>query len=143
MILNSSQFVGPIIIEGIHDNSSSAKVEDLNYYINLYENEYLKMILGPLCDEFVSSDEGKWRNLKDFLSKDCSPLARYVFFHYTRSKPFSSTPTGTKTEGVSPYNLCVKTWNDAIPQNRKVLELLSSGEYEGFEFDYSLLSPIW
>lgn len=155
MILKTGQFVGPILIEGLHDNSatSAAISENLGYYIKLHEREYLDKILGPISSVFISSIqnstiddsiiEKRWESLKEFLSKDCSPLAMYVFFYYVRGMSQVQTPTGVKSEALSPYQMGVSAWNGAIPQNKEVFNLLSNGDYEGFVFDNELIRPIW
>lgn len=149
MILDISQFTGPINIEGIHDGSvtSLATIEDLEVFIKLHETRYIKKILGPVSELFLSylnerTEEERWNNLEDRLSEECGSLARYVFFYYTRAKGGVSTPTGVKSESKSPYSICVQTWNEMVFQNKELYEMLSEGDYEGFEFDNSLLRMI-
>lgn len=150
MILDSSQFTGPINIEGIHgDGASSLAIkEDLEVFIKFYESRYIKKILGPVNSELFLSylsertEEERWNKLEDRLSEECGSLARYVFFYYTRAKGGVSTPTGVKSESKSPYSICVQTWNEMVFQNKELYEMLSEGDYEGFEFDNSLLRMI-
>lgn len=151
MILKSGNFTGPINIIGIHDESATSvgKVEDLNSFIAIYEPLYLHKILGnvlyPLFKTYLDDDanEERWNKLKGLLSKDCSALARYVFFFYIRTKTYQGAPTGTFSEGVSPRVLCTQAWVENIPHNKEVYDLLSNGDYEGFVFDDELLRPIW
>lgn len=152
MILKSEYFVGPVNITGLHDDSPSSEniKETLDYYINIYEPQYLEMVLGPaLCPLFMdslngNSTEERWIKLRDLLAKECSPLAMFVFFYYVRGRQSSATPTGVKSDTeVSAYGICRNTWNSAVFFNKKVYSLLSNGEYEGFEFDNSLITMIW
>ena len=95
MIIDGTYFKGTISIDGLNVDTGAPSItrtsmEDyLNSFIDTYEKEYLKLVLGrDMCRQFINylKENGdkidKWERLKEFLVKDGkSPIANYVFFY--------------------------------------------------------------
>lgn len=149
MIVELKSFKGCIAIDGINGDtmSSEAIMDKLTSFIEIYEDEYLSMLLGPAKDEFISSiksisDHPRWANLLYLLMKDISPIACYVFFHFVRDTNYSITGTGVNSEGRSCYNVCTRAWNEMIKTNEKILSLFESGGYEDVQMNDALTRAI-
>jgi hypothetical protein len=88
MIIDYTYFKGMLGI-GLSPDTGAPSItlnverECIEQYIDIYEMEYLKMLLGSKYDEFVSSmDSEEWLPIKEYLQKDYSPIACYVWFKY-------------------------------------------------------------
>ena len=160
MIIDGSYFTGILnigIIWDIDNDSPTRMAErgNLQSYIDLYEREYLRLVLGESMSrkfiEYLSSKEDKvdkWEKLKDKLSfREYSPVANYVYFHYVRRCGIKQTPVGTVyasgDEKANPNILLVSAWNDMVQMNKDLYEFLKSDkEYEGFSFNCAMLEYI-
>lgn len=122
----------------------------LESYIDVYEREYLLLILGENASrEFVDYLERenpeeekaeKWEALKALLQEKVSPVACYVFFHYVGECGRSVTQTGVVKSSadddlVSPGPLQRRAWNLMARKNIRVLDLLCGDEYDGVVFN--------
>lgn len=161
MIIDETYFTGPLNIEGLHDDSVTSKaiIGGLRTFIDRYENEYLRLILGSeLSREFIAylndySVEKKpikrWDHLRDLLAERDTPIANYVFFHYARARQVQMTSLGATVSNIgdnaaSSFVMCIPAWNDAVYMNERVYWFLSDREkeYNGFVFDKNLMRYI-
>lgn len=161
MIIDETYFIGPLAIEGLVDESvtSIAIVNGLRTFIDRYESEYLKLILGQrLSCEFIAylkdgsemkAKIGRWDRLRDLLSERDTPITNYVFFQYARNRQVQMTSIGATVSNIgenatSPFVMCVPAWNDAVDKNERVLHFLMDreDEYAGFVFHKYLIRYI-
>ena len=155
MIIDYTYFTGLLSIglspdTGAPSTTRDAEREKIEYYITVYEREYLRKILGEnMCGEFIdylNSEEDnvdKWEKLLALLSEKYSPIACYIFFKYIKEGNYSVTRVGTVTsaddDAVSPMVIQMRAWNDMVDMNKRVYQLLQADEYEGVRFDPCLL----
>ena len=158
MIIDYTYFTGLLSIglspdTGAPSTTRDAEREKIEYYITVYEREYLRKILGEnMCSEFIgylNSEEDnvdKWEKLLALLSEKYSPIACYIFFKYIKEGNYSVTRVGTVTsaddDAVSPMVIQMRAWNDMVDMNKRVYQLLQADEYEGVRFDPSMICRI-
>jgi hypothetical protein len=144
------------------------QAENLQWYIDKYEREYLIDVLGvQLYDLFITDLSGgvpvtpiytaifesiatvvDERNLVNRGMKEM--LKGFVFFHYVRDDMFKQTPTGAKSSksdnsmNVTLTSLNIQgRFNDSVDDSRVIQEYIKDNEtdyptYLGCEIDYSL-----
>ena len=112
--------------------TSNAIVSRIDWFIQRYEEEYLRKLLGErLYNDFLSNGEtsADWGEFKKLLVKDdsvakVSPIANYVYFFMVRDSQSFATINGVKRDGdenlVSPRQKMVDAWNDMVYYNRKL-----------------------
>ena len=158
MIIDYTYFTGLLSIglspdTGAPSTTRDAEREKIEYYITVYEREYLRKILGEnMSSEFIdylNSEEDnvdKWEKLLALLSEKYSPIACYIFFKYIKEGNYSVTRVGTVTsaddDAVSPMVIQMRAWNDMVDMNKRVYQLLQADEYEGVRFDPSMICRI-
>lgn len=158
MIIDYTYFTGLLSIglspdTGAPSTTRDAEREKIEYYIMVYEREYLRKILGGnMCSEFIDylnskeDNVDKWEKLLALLSEKYSPIACYIFFKYITEGNYSVTRVGTVTsaddDAVSPMVIQIRAWNDMVDMNKRVYKLLQADEYEGVRFDPSMICRI-
>ena len=158
MIIDYTYFTGLLSIglspdTGAPSTTRDAEREKIEYYIMVYEREYLRKILGEnMCSkiiDYLNSEEDnvdKWEKLLALLSEKYSPIACYIFFKYIKEGNYSVTRVGTVTSAdddvVSPMVIQIRAWNDMVDMNKRVYQLLQADEYEGVRFDPSMICRI-
>lgn len=149
MIIDYTYFKGMLGI-GLSPDTGAPSItlnverECIEQYIDIYEMEYLKMLLGSKYDEFVSSmDSEEWLPIKEYLQRDYSPIACYVWFKYVSVLNVQITRMGSVTSAdnslTSPIQLQVRVWNDMVNMNHQLALML--GE-KGIDVHCSLLETI-
>lgn len=152
MILTHSYFVGELLIAGIAGLSSAhlAGQAELDWFIAVYEKNYLKLLLG---DEFglafIADREEEtpvYDTLKDLIYQtepEISPVAGYVYYHFMKN---ANTQTGqlnqvrTVSENATVYNnfdKMVNAWNMMVDLSREIWDYLTenSETYPLFDTD--------
>lgn len=158
MIIDYTYFTGLLSIglspdTGAPSTTRDAEREKIEYYIMVYEREYLCKILGEnMCSEFIDylkskkDNVDKWEKILALLSEKYSPIACYIFFKYITEGNYSVTRVGTVTsadnDAVSPMVIQIRAWNDMVDMNKRVYQLLQADEYEGVRFDPSMICRI-
>lgn len=162
MLIDHTFFYGLLSVglspdTGAGSTTKSAERYLLDSYIDVYEREYLCRILGEDASSVFANyltredtEEGteeRWERLKELLLANPSPVACYVYVHYTGECGMSVTDTGvvkSAAEGdlVAPCPLQVRAWNLMARQNRRVFELLCGEEYDGVVFDNYMMETI-
>lgn len=161
MIIDGTYFKGTISIDGLNVDTGAPSItrtsmEDyLNSFIDTYEKEYLKLVLGrDMCRQFINylKENGdkidKWERLKVFLTKDGkSPIANYVFFYFVRRNNVHVSGVGTTgsadEEQADPNVVLIPAWNEMVEMNYDLLDFLCKDDsYDGFSFDRSMLEEI-
>jgi len=166
MITPISQFTKGILhIEGIaesaNDRPDFAMNDHLESYISIYEEEYLKKMLG--CEigvefiKYIKNRPGdkkqiidKWENIITSLNEfEVSPIACYVFYWYVRINQTQATITGTTKNNtdnpvVSPNGRIIPAWNMMVTCNKYFIDWMDKNklDYQGWDFDPDMLETI-
>jgi len=137
MILDSTYFNGELSLpladikyEAVGHSSKamqSVSEKNLNWFVDKYEREFLKRLLGnTLYENFIEGlTDGTndiWNDLKNALyitgDYSYSPAANYVYYWYRRDARTQTAIHGEKagtqdyTEIAEDRNKLVKAWND-------------------------------
>lgn len=132
---------------GIGRILSTVAENDLAYYIDKYEREFLCLLLGSdLYDAFVSgleeADKGKWIRLKDTIYDASdpypySPAANYVYYMLIGHNVTSTTmkgevaPQQDYAKSASAKQKRVTVWNEILPAAKRIWKFIedNSAEY--------------
>lgn len=131
-IVQTSDFTGKIKIA----NTAKADVAtDLQIFIDDYEGEFLKLLLGEtLYTDFIAGlDEdpipAKWTALKDKIGVS---IANYIYWFYMRDNNTQTVAMG-ETKGKSanagsalPDEKIVRAWNEMVKICYTVVELINN-----------------
>lgn len=161
MIIDHTHFTGLLSVgispnTGVSNITNDADLERLNSYVDFYETEYLRKVLGDvMCAEFMSymehrtgegEKEQRWEALLEKLTERVSPIACYVYFKLIGECNYNVTSNGVQGsadgDAVSPGRLQIRAWNDMVRLNFGVYVLLRSNDYEGVCFDPYFLRTI-
>lgn len=158
MIIDYTYFTGLLSVGISPDTGASSLTRDaehdrLHSYIEVYENEYLMLILGEdmyhqFSDYITNRKESieKWEKLYEALAEKYSPIACYVFFKLISECNYSVTRSGismsSDEDTVSPIRLQIRVWNDMVNFNKRIYNILKDKEYNGVVFDMSMLEKI-
>ncbi len=151
MIIDSSYFINKL---NLPQAGNTEGVTDVNNFIEQYEPEYLKCVLGlDLYNAFIDGvdgsglpDEQRWIDLLegvDFTYKNClyhwngfkpdakiSPIANYVFYQYVDNKVTDFTLIGmvqSTTDNnrvVVSDDVLVNAWNRMVDMNKNLYRFL-------------------
>lgn len=128
MIIDPTYFFG-ILSVGANlytenaDTTTAANIGGLAQAIDVYENEYLRLLLGENVSDFllfVESEQAErdWGGLLSILKgsrTQLSPIACYVYFNYLHDLAEQATEIGVTTpsgsDARSPKHKQVKAWN--------------------------------
>ena len=162
MLIDGTYFKGLTAIDGLNietgapSTSRQAMVGFLNSFIETYEKEYLKLVLGAdMCRQFTDylkldpkEKINKWEKLRSFLNKDGkSPITNYVFFFFVRRNDAHVSGTGvvgcSGDEKVDSSIVQIPAWNEMVEMNSDVFRFLcEDDDYSGFIFNRSMVAPI-
>lgn len=141
MIIDYKYFIGILSIgltpeiEGAASYTQVAERERIESYIDAYESEYLRKVLGNcVYSEFVkylaSHDEENelFDSLHSILMEKYSPIACYVYFKLLLVGNYHITSVGAVSssgeDSVSPQRRQIAVWNDMVDVNLRIYELL-------------------
>ncbi len=144
----------------IPNRSKEPISEELDYYITMYDDEYLKNVLGyELKTEYEAgiseeTPDEKWTNLRDGAEfEHCgvtlkwegfqrstlkSPIANYVMYYYMRDHNDDFTGIGVSkgasenAVNISPNTRMVNIWNWMAEQN-KILKMFIEANQSDYE----------
>lgn len=162
MIIDGTYFKGTTSIDGLNVDTGAPSItrtamkDYLDSFIDTYEKEYLKLVLGrDMCRQFINYMKAdgedkidKWERLKEFLTKDGkSPIANYVFFFFVRRNNVHVSDVGTTSpddeDHADPNVVLIPAWNEMVEMNNDLLDFLCKDDsYDGFSFDRSMLEEI-
>lgn len=173
-IIDISHFTKGILhIEGIVDNTSDEDrgwsgvavdviTDDLNSYIDIYEDEYLSKMFGDVMYgeliEYLESrpteeddrDE-RWERLIRLLDgsgiSKLSPIACYVYFHYVRNNQTIATHIGTMMNEsdnpiVSSNSNSITAWNQMVRLNMKIENTIANNLSDYPEWCHNLFMTV-
>lgn len=126
-LINATYLWGELYVA---QKSTAAVAENLNLYINKYEPEFLKQLLGvSLYDDMLvglavtPTPDPKWTTLRDKIINSqakVSPIANYVWYWMKRREVSQATGMGeVKPESengtiVSPAGQMTRAWNEMV-----------------------------
>jgi hypothetical protein len=163
MIIDYTYFVGKINLPQTGNTDGLALV---NSFIEDYEPEYLKKVLGyELWKAFSEGIEGsgepdqRWQDLlegKEFtycgklmkwdgFENRPSPISQYVYYQFIEAEAETTTLVGqasNKTENayrVNPTTKLVQSWNDMVEANLMLWKFLrtNAADYPEWSISYS------
>lgn len=156
MILDSSYFVGELLIAGIAGTSPaqlSMKAE-LDWFIAVYEKKYLRLLLGDAFYEaFIADQEEEtpvYGTLKEMIYDEnflLSPVAGYVYYWYMRNSNTQTTALNqvrSVPENGAAYNnfdKMVKAWNLMVDLSTEIWDHLCDNPVDYLLFDSSRTFP--
>ncbi len=121
---------------GIGRMVSAVAESDLSYFIDKYEKEFLRRLLGDkLYDAFLEGIQGpdseRWMSLKDRIYETSgpypmSPAANYVYFMIISHNVTATTmkgevvPEQDYARNASSKQKLVDAWNEILPWARRI-----------------------
>lgn len=158
MIIDTRHFIGDIRIEGLvvggfmNEASNSIK-NNVEWYIGVYGDEYLVLLLGGLYKAFISYvNESKSGNMLfddiiNMLRSDRSPMAMYVYFYYQRCETLISTSSKSDDVDVRRIlahtsRMMIQAWNNMVDFNGKIRSDISSSHGVSLDMDSNILSYV-
>lgn len=161
MLINNTYFIGELRIEGlvIHEGSAivnqsqKAIADNVQYYIDRYEKEYITHLLGQeLGIEFIAyvNAEKPGNALFDFLklklSESITPVAMYVYCKYQKVETIISVASMSDDVDANKIlgntgRMIVLAWNSMVELNYSILSEASKLSEE-IKTDSNLLSYI-
>lgn len=141
MLIDNTYFVGELRIEGLVLNEGSAIVnhaqkaiaDNVQYYIDRYEKEYIINLLGlKLGTEFITyindglNDNLSFDFLKEVLSNPITPVAMYVYCMYQKVETVISVASVSDDADVNRIlshtgRMIVMVWNNMVNLNLAIL----------------------
>ena len=122
-------------------------LRDLTAYIERYEPEFLRMLLGPYVADKIDKYESIHKLLVNPETGE-SAIAKYVYFHYTRDHATFNTVAGEKlkntenSRNVSAAARLVRVWNEMVNDCGRILhEIEQMKRYEAMPL--SLGTPFY
>lgn len=164
MFLTAGYFTGELLIPNLSaiTPAGSANIASLDWFIDRYEPEFLKYLLGKvLYGEFIAGladggddDEAadKWDDLRDKIftvteTSSQSPAAAYVYYFFRRSQVTATVFGGevsTMHENatvVDANDKLVNAWNNMVNDSKVLWDWLSESEqrtlYPNFSREYA------
>jgi len=143
---------GPLQIENAEptddlDNNAYAVQECILGYIEHYQDEFLRAMLGDTLAEEVEThlndNDGEAEDLCEQLRK---PFAHYIYFKIAGDANQSMAITGLmllKSANVnqSPRQRMVSVWNDMVKLNKRFVAWAEDSDYEVY-YHVNMVTPI-
>lgn len=158
VLLDATYFKGNLSLPNIsyNDREGLGKLlqtvgeNNLNYFIEKYEPECLRLMLGSaLYESFINGLNedpiaDKWILLRDALFRkedkySFSPVANYVYFKVKKDSRTKTTASGEKledssfTKNVSDEYKLVDVWNEMCSQVRDLWKNFLKDNYSDYE----------
>lgn len=138
-------------IEGAASLTQIAERERIDSYIETYEAEYLRKVLGEsVYNEFVKyldsqqDEDTEFEALYSILMEKYSPIACYVYFKLLLVGNYHITSVGAVSasgeDTVSPRRRQIAVWNDMVSINRRIYDILKGRK--GYNPEPTMLETI-
>lgn len=121
---------------GVGRMVSAVAESDLSYYVDKYEREFLRLLLGDeLYDAFIAGleepDNARWLALKDKIydttgSYPLSPAANYVYYMLISHNITATTmkgeivPEQDYAKNASSKQKLADSWNEILPYAKRI-----------------------
>lgn len=140
MLIDSTYFTGMLSVGISPDTGASyvtqdAERERIEWFIQVYEKEYLKGLLGDeVCAQFElflngGYDSVDFEKLEKRLKGKYSPVACYVYYKFVSAGNVHVTNMGcVRSAGddiISPRSLLVRVWNEMVHMNKAIADEFS------------------
>lgn len=140
MLIDSTYFRGMLSIglspdTGEPSVTQEAERERIEWFIQVYEKEYLKGLLGgEVCAQFELYLDGEYDSvdfdkLEKRLKGKYSPVACYVYYKFVSTGNVHVTNMGSvRSAGddiIPPRSLLVRVWNDMVHMNKAIADEFS------------------
>lgn len=144
---------GPLQIEnagvtGGMDNSAYAVQETVNGYIERYQEDFLRKMLGDTLADDVSRRlrEEETDDIDDLLDQLRLPFAHYVYFKMVGNVNQTMTITGlmrikSANDNQPPRQRMVSVWNEMVELNKRFVKWAEVSDYEVF-YQVNMVTPI-
>ncbi len=145
---------GPLQIENAGvtddlDNNAVAVQEAIQGYIEHYQGEFLRKMLGDTLAATVEthlSTNGIDSKLEGLCDRLRQPFAHYVYFKMVGDVNQTMTVTGlmrikSANDNQPPRQRMVSVWNDMVALNRQFVKWADTSDYEVF-YHVNMVTPI-
>ena len=154
-LIDCSYFTnGPLQIENAGvtddlDNNAHAVQESIQGYIEHYQGEFLRKMLGESLAATVErhlSTNGIDEKLEDLCNHLRKSFAHYVYFKMCGDVNQQMTVTGlvrfkSSNDNQPPRQRMVTVWNDMVWLNRQFVKWAETSDYEVF-YHTNMVTPI-
>ena len=154
-LIDCSYFtIGPLQIENAGvtddlDNNAVAVQEAIQGYIEHYQGEFLRKMLGDTLAATVEthlSTNGIDAKLEGLCDRLRQPFAHYVYFKMVGDVNQTMTVTGlmrikSANDNQPPRQRMVSVWNDMVALNRQFVKWADTSDYEVF-YHVNMVTPI-
>lgn len=147
-------YAGPLAIEnaaptGDLDNNAFAVQEHITGYIEHYQDEFLRKMLGDVLaaavTEHLDTNDGDLR-MEGLCSRLRMSFAHYVYFKMVGNVNQTMTVTGlvrikSANDNQPPRQRMVSVWNDMVELNRQFVKWAETSDFEVY-YQVSMVTPI-
>lgn len=147
-------YAGPLAIENAQktddlDNNAVAVQEAITGYIETYQGEFLRKMLGAdltaSVEEHLDSN-GTDEGMETLCEKLRRSFAHYVYFKMVGDVNQTMTVTGlvrmkSANDYQPPRQRMVKVWNDMVELNRRFVEWAAESDFEVY-YHVNMVTPI-
>ena len=146
-------YAGPLQIENAKpvddlDNNAYAVQEAVTAYIERYQGEFLRKMLGNVLAVSVLTTlvSGDPDDMEDLLEKLRLPFAHYVYFKMVGDSNQTMTATGlVALKSANAYQVprqrMVKVWNDMVELNKGFVAWAEKSDYEVY-YQVEMVTPV-
>lgn len=145
---------GPLAIENARptddlDNNAFAVQEAINGYIEYYQDEFLRNMVGDTLAAVMKQHldtNGADVMLTDLCERLRMPFAHYVYFKMVGDCNQTMTVTGlvrikSANDNQPPRQRMVSVWNHMVELNKKFVKWAEASSYEVF-YHVNMVTPI-
>lgn len=146
-------YAGPLQIENAEvtndlDNNAHAVQQHITGYIERYQGEFLRKMLGKVLAVSVMSalSSGNTDDMDDLLERLRLPFAHYVYFKMAGDVNQTMTITGqvrikSANDNLPPRQRMVSVWNDMVELNKDFVAWADASSYEVY-YQVNMVTPI-
>ena len=146
-------YAGPLQIENAEvtndlDNNAHAVQQHITGYIERYQGEFLRKMLGNVLSASVLTTlkSGDTDDIEDLLEKLRLPFAHYVYFKMAGDGNQVMTATGlvrlkSANDYQPPRQRMVSVWNDMVELNKEFIAWAKESSYDVF-YQVNMVTPI-
>lgn len=131
------------------DNNAEAVQADIRGYIEHYQDEFLRSMLGAALAEAVENHlntNDADPDIEELCERLRRPFAHYIYFKMVGDVNQTMTVTGlvklkSANDNQPPRQRMVSVWNDMVKLNKRFVEWAETSSYEVF-YQVSMVTPI-
>ena len=146
-------YSGPLQIENAEatsdlDNNAFAVQQSITGYIEHYQGEFLRKMLGDVLAETVATglSHGDTDDIEDLCEKLRLSFAHYVYFKIAGDANQTMTITGlvrmkSANDYQPPRQRMVRVWNDMVELNKEFVAWADVSTYDVY-YQVNMVTPI-